>query len=180
MRIRVWSVTRQCQHPPSMSAGAGLGAESVLASVLGRTAALPHCRSLHTPGHCTLGLSSAIRSLHFLAVNMTQKLQCSSNNVRLQHVPGKIFFLRCVRHVSHCAVSSGDTLRLSCVLLTGCAMCDGEMTGLGDSGDTRVLYIVFCTVYVQAHPGTLPHRHNRSKHLLVLKFKALLCLKPGK
>ena len=79
MRIRVWSVTEQYQHPPSMSAGAGLGAESVLASVLGRTAALPHCRSHHTPGHCTLGLSSAIRSLHFLAVNMTQKLQCSSN-----------------------------------------------------------------------------------------------------
>ena len=79
VRIRVWSITRQWRHPPSMSAGAGLGAESVLASVLGRTAALPHCRSLPTPGHCTLGLSSAIRSLHFLAVNMTQKLQCSSN-----------------------------------------------------------------------------------------------------
>ena len=78
VRIRVWSITRQCRHPPSMSAGAGLGAESVLASVLGRTGR--RCRSLHTPGHCTLGLSSAIRSLHFLAVNMTQKLQCSSNN----------------------------------------------------------------------------------------------------
>ena len=37
----MWSITRQWRHPPSMSAGAGLGAESVLASVLGRTAALP-------------------------------------------------------------------------------------------------------------------------------------------
>ena len=70
VRIRVWSITEQWRHPPSMSAGAGLGAESVLASVLGRTDR--RCRSLHTPGHCTLGLSSAIRSLHFLAVNMTQ------------------------------------------------------------------------------------------------------------
>ena len=136
-----------------MSAGAGLGAESVLASVLGRTDR--RCSSLHTPGHCTLGLSSAVRSLHFLAVNMTQNYSSNEGqqldrysvnvNVRLQHVSGNIFLLHCVPLVSHCAVSSGDTRRLSCVLLTGCATCDGEMTGLGDSEDTPVLYS--CVLY---------------------------------
>ena len=63
MRIGVWSITEQCRHPPSMSAGAGLGAESVLACVLGRTDR--RCSSLHTPGHCTLGLSHGIMGRRF-------------------------------------------------------------------------------------------------------------------
>ena len=63
VRIGVWSITEQCCHPPSMSAGAGVGAESVLASVLGRTDR--RCSSLHTPGHCTLGLSHGIMGRRF-------------------------------------------------------------------------------------------------------------------